>query len=140
MDGIKCNVAINKRKGGDFVLMIVSNKDLILDCDGDTNEYRYYCEELVLSELKTTLDSLKYDRFTSKFTNKPIVDWSFLASDSIKLEYAECCVCFGTTIEKLDCGHIICIPCCDKLKTTDGDTPCPICRQNCFYSCKCVSC
>jgi hypothetical protein len=142
VDGIQCQVSIKKAqthnllddsKEAVFYLKIETKKNTVV-FDDQMTEYQYYSEKIDLTQLKQTLDSLKFNRMTSKFTSKPIVDWSFLESDTVKLNCDKCCVCMETTTDKTDCGHSLCVPCYDKIKLDeDCSTLCPLCREECYY-------
>lgn len=136
VDGIKCDVIIKKSRIGLFKLCIETRKSAVMEED-EMCEHNYFCELMDISDLKalkTTLDSLRFDRTKSMFTQKPIMDWSFLASETVKLKYDTCCVCMEITTDKTNCGHTLCVPCYDKIETDDEEgTLCPLCRQGCFY-------
>jgi hypothetical protein len=129
-----------------YTLSITSRKLCVNSCDccdGDLSEkcddseledYYYYSEHIELDDLSTVLSSLKYNRFECKFEMKQSIDWSFLASESVKLKYEQCCVCLEATIMKTNCKHTLCVPCYDNIaRDVDGDTPCPLCREACNY-------
>jgi hypothetical protein len=134
VDGISCEVSLKKQDSKEvFYLMITTNK-VMCCCFDDMCEHVYFSEKIDIDFLKQTLASLKFNRMTSTFTSKPIMDWSFLESETVKLKYDKCCVCFETTTVKTDCGHTLCHPCYDKIKMDEeGSTLCPLCRSDCRY-------
>ena len=128
-----------------YTLSITSRKLCVDSCDccdedggkceqSELVDYSYYTEPVELDNLSTVLSSLKFNRFECRFEMKQSIDWSFLTSETVKLRYEQCCVCFEATNMETNCKHALCVPCYDSIKRDDdGDTPCPLCREACNY-------
>lgn len=43
---------------------------------------------------------------------------------------AECCVCYENTTQSIECGHIICDDCMQKIMEYSKTLACPMCRKN----------
>jgi len=95
--------------------------------------HTYYCEPVLLEELKGTLSSLQYNASSSRFQTTPIIDWSCLQSENVEMEFTECCVCLLYTNAITDCRHAVCYACYDQIKLVGDETPCPLCRKDVTY-------
>ena len=150
LDGIKCDVQLilsdtyfkmvkGTEKPNCWFLKIETMKSCVLAANGTGyKEHKYYLENLEtitdLEEIKDILQSLRFNRFENRFQSIEAIDWSFLESDTVKLKYDTCCVCYEKTSARTNCGHILCIPCFDKIpENPDSETLCPLCRQDCLY-------
>jgi hypothetical protein len=146
LDGIKCDVRLISSKavkcdcGSDcdkpnWYLKIETMKNCVLVDSGEIDEHEYYSEKIEdLENVKDILQSLRFNRFENRFQPLEAIDWSFIESDTVKLKYDTCCVCYEKTVSRTNCGHILCIPCYDKIpEDTDSQTPCPMCREDCLF-------
>jgi len=140
IDSIECCVQINKMQVKEkdevqvyYYLNISTSKICMLS---ECETYSYWNKRLDSTDLKTsiktTLDSLRFNKKRNRFQTTPIRDWDFLRSENVKLIYEECCVCQEDTNTKTNCKHPICIPCYDKIKENEDETQCPICRRDCY--------
>lgn len=144
VNSIQCCVRIEKKKyvGTEisYYLVLDTAKGCIMeDEDEELHDHTYWRSPLDPTDLKTsvktTLDSLRFNRKKNKFETTPAYDWDFLQSENVKLNYTyeECCVCHETTESKTTCGHTLCIPCYDQIRVdSDDDTLCPLCRADCY--------
>jgi hypothetical protein len=112
--------------------------------------------KFILHKIKTILSIVKFDKFQSRLTTKPIkndmvIITDFLMEDIINAHksYDQCCVCFEFTKRKnMCCSGFLCGSCYNNIKpklcslcTTDpytddcetnncGERPCPLCRKS----------
>lgn len=85
--------------------------------------------EFVESSVKSivsTLNSIRFDAFSSQFVLNKKRYRDDYASDDITLKYDKCPVCFELTCRKTVCNHFLCLPCDRKVKFG----VCPVCRGN----------
>jgi hypothetical protein len=146
LDGIKCDVRLLSTKAlkcdcgtecdkPNWYLKIETMKNCVLADTGEIDEHEYYSERIDnLENVKDIIQSLRFNRFENRFQPLEAIDWSFIESDTVKLKYDTCSVCYEKTVSRTNCGHILCIPCFDKIpENTDSETLCPLCRQDCLY-------
>jgi hypothetical protein len=132
VDGIECDARIQRNKQGVTTLILDTRKNLVKDDEDDA--YIYYHEDVTLETVGQVLSSLRFNRYRNKFQTKPIFDWSFLESETVKV-HDKCVVCYERTGSKTTCGHQLCIPCYDKVKyTEEKETHCPMCRTDCYIT------
>jgi hypothetical protein len=131
VDGVECDVRVEKKQDGTMSLVLETKKGGIREQD-DGECYIYNRFPLTtLENFNTFLSSLRFNRIRNQFQTCPLFDWSFLESDTVKV-HDKCCVCYERTLTKTTCGHQLCLPCYDKIKyTVDHETPCPMCRTDC---------
>ena len=137
IDSVNCSVSISVHTFHEKVyrLHINTKKDCIVQSGDRYSYYPYYSACVDMDNLKTILDTLKYNALEGKFQLQHDPDWRLLESESVKLRYEKCCVCLENIDIKTDCEHPLCIPCYDKLPLVKNKhyTACPICRKKCFY-------
>ena len=97
------------------------------------------------------MESIKFDKYDCEFksycfNNKLIINNFFKPLGKLKnmkMNDLKCAVCLESTMKKLKCNHILCIPCADQIvpmqivdnvenlsdDRDDWDRPCPLCRK-----------
>jgi|UniRef100_A0A6C0AHF9 hypothetical protein len=137
IDSVNCSVSISVHTFHEKVyrLHINTKKDCIVQFDDRCSNYHYYSACVDMDNLKSILDTLKYNALEGKFQLQPDPDWRLLESESVKLRYEKCCLCLENIDIKTNCEHALCIPCYDKIPLVKKQnyTACPICRKKCFY-------
>lgn len=130
IDEVACSAMI-LRKDSNLYLKIVSEKTESCPCECDA-PHTYYNKPIQLDDLKSTLDSLRFNRLINRFQpHRAEFDWTFLRSTTVKVNFDPCSVCRASTQSVTNCMHPLCWPCYDKIREFEGDTPCPICYQIC---------
>ena len=153
MDGITVDAKFHMATAEevkDKVLIVITHNNNIVS---ENLFHRWYpfTKETAQEDTMTLLEVIKgltLDKSKTKFkTNCSCKDcekeeemipelWCGLFEDceKIQMKWDTCCVCHEITNSKFkDCGHTICLACCEKLKEKDNDDAmiikCPICRE-----------
>ena len=94
--------------------------------------------EYFIESFKKIVNSLRYDNRTGKIDedeedNKFFRD--LISNENITFREEEaCCVCSEETKTRTSCQHTLCLICWSKIKSVEGDKPCPICRQAIYFN------
>jgi hypothetical protein len=151
INGIKVDVYCQKSYDNNLLFKVSSNSICI---NGDS--WLLYTSKIItingdksISDFQeafekglTLLETLTFDKISTRFVTEPIIHLSSLYPDLFKsgniCHYLkECSVCYELTKQKTPCNHMLCFPCWSKIKiiikdddSYDYERPCPICRTD----------
>jgi hypothetical protein len=94
--------------------------------------------EYFIDSFKKIVNSLRYDNRTGKIDEDEENTQFFrdlISNENITFQEEESCsVCMEITKTKTQCNHSLCLICWSKIKSVEGDKPCPICREPLYFN------
>ena len=91
-----------------------------------------------IHSFKKIMNELKYNNKTGKINEDEENNQFFrdlISNENITFREEEaCCVCSEETKTRTSCQHTLCLICWSKIKSVEGDKPCPICREALYFN------